>query len=194
MKKLNLLAVVAATLVVAWTLSCGDDDGNGGGGTNSWEVILVSAFAPNSGNTEGGIGVNSTEAEVVAEFGEPEDIEDGDYWYNTKGIMFSFVTNVYMVGVFEPIGGLPSADNADIVPGLKVAPIYLRVTYAEVKSELGSPDEEDCESVPSTCAFAYIEEGIGGAVLDPAKLATGAGVSAMDRKAELKDKVEKLFE
>ena len=91
--------------------------------------------------------------------------------------------------MFKPIGGLPSTDEADIMPGLMIDPIYLGDTYTDVKSELGTPDEEDCISIEYTCIFAY-EEGIGVAVSDPARVTT---IDLTDGKAELKEKVNEIF-
>ncbi len=187
-KKCLPLLVLGLAVGFLLSLGCGDDDDDN---TDSWQVILVFAFFPYSGTTAGGVGIGSTYDDMVAEFTDPEYIDGDEYWYDTIGIMFLIdIGEVLMIGVFEPNGGLPSPDDADIVPGLKIDPIYLGDTYADVRSELGTPDDEDCESIAYTCIFTY-EEGIGVAVSNPASIATKASIT--DRKAELKEKVGELL-
>lgn len=68
------------------------------------DVWAVDAIPNYKGKTAGGVGIDSTEAEVIDEFGEPEEIVDVYFYaYWTQGIGFVIEHTVNVIDVFEPI-------------------------------------------------------------------------------------------
>lgn len=95
------------------------EDRKAGGWFYYWEIglnfksedgLVTDIFIrkPNSARTEGGTGPGSRQKDVLEEFGDPEEVDDGGtgHWYWKKGIEFSYDggLRVERVFVFDPIG------------------------------------------------------------------------------------------